>query len=201
MKKLILILLLLVFCTGATPPKQAIVLAGQSNMGKSAENIRLLMTDYLVINCAVGGTSITTWQPGEVQYENCLAKVKNIQNDGYIIKGIFWYQGERDTPNYEIARRWKRLFYRFVNNFRRDTDTNAPVVFAQLGPKPTQPGRIYWQRIKNMQRLSADDNKMLYMITTSDIKPYCPMDAVHFCADGYIEISHRFMDKFMEVVK
>lgn len=201
MKKYILLVLLLMFCIASTSPKQAIILAGQSNMGKSAENISLLMPDYLVINCAVGGSSITTWQKGQIQYENCLTKVLNIQEDGYVIEGIFFYQGERDSGNYDVARLWKLYFYRFVNNFRVDIGIQAPIVFAQLGVKPLQDGRLYWSTIKNLQRLSESEDKEIHMIYTGDIKPYCPVSAVHFCPDGYVEIANRFTNRFEEVVQ
>lgn len=198
MKKLILLLILLFFCVSATLPKQAILLAGQSNMAKSANNIIALMPDYRIINCSVGATSITTWQKGEVQYDNCLALVKRFQADGYIIKGIFWYQGEQDTKERIIASQWKSLFYAFVNDFRTDIGVRAPVIFAQLGAMPVM-GREYWANVKYQQRISASDNRQLYMITTSDIHPYCPTLAVHFCEDGYKIIASRFVDRFEEI--
>lgn len=200
MKKYILLkTLLLMLCLASISEKKAIILAGQSNMGKAAENIRLLMPDYWVINCAVGGTSILTWQPGQDQYNNCLEVTQSAQENGYAIEGIFFYQGERDSPNPEISRSWKRLFYRFVNHFRKDIGINAPVVFAQLGSKPIQDGRRYWNVIKNMQRLSVSETKGLFIIETEDIKPYCPIDGVHFCPEGYAEIAQRFVDEFYVV--
>lgn len=195
--KLFVITILLVFCIAATPQKKAIILAGQSNMGKSAAEIRERMPDYKIINCSVGGSSITSWQRNQENYDHCLKMVKAVQRDGYVISAMFFFQGEKDTVSYNTSRLWKRLFYSFVFNFRKDAGVRVPVIFAQLGKKVE--GHRQWNRVQNLQRLSANDSKQLYMITTDDIVPYCPAQGPHFCPEGYTEIAQRFVDKFNAV--
>lgn len=141
------------------------------------------------------------WQKGEILFERCVDKVRELQGQGYVFRAIFWYQGERDSPNPVIAYRWKQLFYRIINNFKRDTGIkNVPIILAQLGRKPLQDGRAYWHVIQTQQRLAVQRDNF-YLIQTRDIRPYCPYDGVHFCPEGYSEIAQRFISRFEEVVK
>ena len=199
MENKILLILIIIFTFSSLAlsiPKQAIILTGQSNMGKSAMFIRELMPNHRIVNCSVGGSSITEWQKGEYNYEKCLQIVQILQRDGYKIAGIFFFQGERDSHSPLIAIRWKWFFYKFVNNFRSDiSERKIPIIFAQLGKKaPIQPGT--WGIVQFQQRRSQSSEMNLYMIKTNDIEPYCQELSPHFCPEAYPIIAQRFVDEF-----
>ena len=189
MKKLILLTTLLLLAFQSLPP--VVVVSGQSNALQSYPYISL--AGYDIINCAVGGTSVTKWQRGQVPYENCLDLVA-----GRDIAGILHFQGERDSRNANVYLQWTDLTLQFFNHFREDTNSQGVrIVYARLGLLPTDVNRPYWNKIKNQQNKLPDFDSTLYMINTSDINPYCPIEGPHWCPEGYQAIADRFEYRFL----
>lgn len=184
-----------------------IILTGQSNMVRSADAIKALMPGYTVVDCSVGGTSVTQWQRGDLIYDECLARIKAEIAQGGVVAGIMHFQGEADTGagDYDAAIQWDVLAYRFVNNIRLDvggTAKKVPFVYAQLGRKPTDlPERPYWHlvRAKQVELTEEHPASNLRMVATWNLEPHCPEGGVHWCAEVYPVIAQRFVDKFYEV--
>lgn len=179
----------------------AIVVTGQSNAKQTALYIQRnnLLPNHTLINCAVGGSSIRDWQKGEIYYNQCLQMVSEAQADGYIVVGQFHFQGERETANQVRAEEYRRLTVAFFNKFRLHVGiVDTPLVFAQLGPQPTDTPRPYWGYVQTMQASIAGDFPQWTMITTSDIAPYCPVEGPHWCGAGYAEIASRVISALFD---
>lgn len=176
-----------------------IVLTGQSNMVLSADSISALMPDYVVVDCSRSGSSIMEWQAGKPLYESCVSKVRSQIERGGEVVGIMHFQGERDTYS-TVAFRWKTLTLRFFRDIRRDIGAPAiPIVYAQIGKKPTDKPRPYWYRIQRSATELQIGHPNLYMIITNDLEPHCPRGGVHWCPEVYPIIAGRFVEMFQSV--
>lgn len=93
-----------------------------------------------LIPCAVGGTSIKVWSPGQQDpgtkaypYDDMLRRVRLALKDGSL-KGIIWHQGESDRP----ATDWSRKQYagkltELITRLRKDLDAaQVPFVAGEL---------------------------------------------------------------------
>jgi hypothetical protein len=105
--------------------------AQQMLKGNPDKNIRIGL-----MPCAVGGTSITKWQPGAVDektkthpYDDAIARVKTAMKSGKL-KGILWHQGESNVKDADYNERLTELIGRFRTAFKIP---DLPVVVGELG--------------------------------------------------------------------
>jgi hypothetical protein len=181
--------------------KPVVIVAGQSNAVGSAPQLAARLPNMIVVNCALDGSPITRWQRGQDLYEKCLAKVQPYQQAGNRIAWIFWMQGERDSYDAAVAPHWRELFYQFAHDFRADLNMKgAPVVYAQLGPQPTDKPRPYWRSIQYQQSQARIGHPNLIMIRSYDISPYCPAIGPHWCDDGYGVIARRAIHAYRQAI-
>jgi len=85
------------------------------------------ITVGLVVS-ARGGTKVEQWQPGELLYEEAVARARIAAESG-VLKGILWHQGEgnRDDPDY-LAK-----VTRVIEGFRRDLGVpDLPFIAGQI---------------------------------------------------------------------
>lgn len=83
------------------------------------------------VSCAVGGTAIATWNPGQSQYINAMA---NITAAGGKAEAMLWIQGEADADALTSGQYQTELGDVFDTGFRVSmSDANLPVVLVLLG--------------------------------------------------------------------
>ena len=86
-----------------------------------------------LIPCAVGGTSVKLWQPGQKLYDNALARAKIALKSGRL-KAILWHQGESDSGRQESVDAYAALLKTTLESFRKDLDApNVPIILGELG--------------------------------------------------------------------
>nr|XP_043637761.1 probable carbohydrate esterase At4g34215 [Erigeron canadensis] len=73
-----------------------------------------------LVPCAIGGTNISEWVRGGELYKQMIRRTKAAVNEGGIIRGLLWYQGESDTLNIEDAQAYKSRLHRFFLDVRAD---------------------------------------------------------------------------------
>ncbi len=182
------------------------VLAGQSNMAQNHARLEMKLkerygTETIVIQAAVGGTSITQWQRGQTPFNNCIAQADEaLAIEGNEPKAVLFFQGERDTIN-ETALQWKSLFWASMRDLRVDMGSPyMPVVYAVLGAPPVgelyngEPvSRPYWMDVHNQQKAAIENHTAFQYFGTWDI-PRIPAN-VHYEDAGYEAIAQRFMAK------
>src|SRR5262249_42497259 len=83
-----------------------------------------------IVQCAVGGTAISKWEPPHSVYENCIDQVTAA---GGHIDGIIFLQGESDASNASDASNWAKRFKVVLNAFRADLGASIPMVIGQIG--------------------------------------------------------------------
>jgi len=176
-----------------------LLITGQSN----AKQTGMVLEGMLdkegmgVLNCAVGGSEVIEWQKGTPNYMAALKAVYDSQDAGHEILGMFHMQGEAESGNILKAAKWKLLTVKFFRQFRVQTGlADLPIVFAQIGPKPTDLLRPCWGIVQNKQAAMNAEWPQFRMIVTSDIKPYEPARGPHWGKPGYHEIARRAYNTF-----
>lgn len=91
----------------------------------------------LLLNKAVGGSSILSWQQGTANYNAALSDVRQLQND-FAPACIISVIGETDAKSRTVtANSYKALYWDALTDFRADIGhPYLPVVYVQLGTKP-----------------------------------------------------------------
>ena len=91
-----------------------------------------------LIPCAVGGTSIDLWFPGQYDritktypYDAAIQRTKIAMQYG-VLKGILWHQGESDNTPQRAAHYLEKQIT-VIRNFRRDLGIDVPFVLGELG--------------------------------------------------------------------
>jgi len=92
-----------------------------------------------LIPCAVGGTSIDKWQPGEFDkatstfpYDDAVVRITRAMKEGQV-KGMIWLQGEADS-NEKLSAAYLVKLEVLVKRIRKLTGNNRlPVVVGELG--------------------------------------------------------------------
>jgi len=148
---------------------------------------RTLQSKIIVVQCAVGGTSIEQWQPGSVLYEQCLQIVGQVKKEyptSYIATILFW-QGEADTQFLNIP--WADKFTNVVRAFRYDLQIkNLPVVFCQIHNHAEESTYPSWAEIQKEQ--ASVSLPFVTMVGTSDTQM---ADSLHVGPQGLVVVGRR----------
>lgn len=92
-----------------------------------------------LVPSAVGGTSISKWQPGAYDkvtdthpYDDAVKRIEEAMKYG-VIKGLLWHQGESDT-NPETAANYLANLEHFISRIREVCkNPDLPIVVGELG--------------------------------------------------------------------
>lgn len=219
-------------------PPHYFILAGQSNMLGSAAQpdpaikvtnnkpsgpgfyfAQNLKENVVLIQCAVGSTSIDTWTPQGTNYQNCI----NLwHSQGHPkLDGVLFYQGEADalvwidpqhqqqindyfntygTPN---PNNWANQFDQFVAGIRRDTQQSTlPIIYAQIGNvsgvyaiQNPESGSWYgnWQDVQTQQQ-NAPKHDNLTMISAQGEST--DNLGIHLTEASQTDMGHKFAMAF-----
>jgi hypothetical protein len=86
------------------------------------------------IPCALSGSSLAQWQPGEELFENAVNKaLTGLNKCSGKISGILWHQGEAESRDKERAETYYNRLENTINGFRKAFDRDLPVVVGELG--------------------------------------------------------------------
>jgi len=152
-----------------------------------------------VIPCALGGTSLAQWQPGQPLYD---AMIRRFVRTGSLVRGVFWYQGESETSTAGIAA-FDDKMRALVEGIRRDTGiADLPFVQTQLatthlpGVNDSADGGKGWEGVREKQRLL--DTKIPHLATVSAID--CKLDdLIHLSSDGQKKVGRRGADAMAQL--
>jgi hypothetical protein len=98
-----------------------------------------------LIPCAVGGSPIDAWKPGEYYaatkshpWDDAIRRAKLAQETGEL-KGILWHQGESDSTD-KLAPGYAAKLDDLIARLRRELDApDVPFIAGQLGQFPENP--------------------------------------------------------------
>ena len=145
-----------------------------------------------LIPCADGGTNISQWQPGELNYDHAVMQAKLAMRTSRLV-AILWHQGESDCQNDADVAAYKERFIRVATRLRKDLDMpNLPIV---LGEIPQKIGES-WKTQGRERQMNAILNQLARevpncAIASSEglaVKP----DGVHFDSESCRELGSRY---------
>lgn len=156
-----------------------------------------------LIPCAVGGTSIRKWQPGEQDpktkaypYDDMLTRLRIAMKSG-TVKGILWHQGESDGGR---ARIYEDSLKELIQRVRAECgNSEIPFVIGQLGQfeeRPWSAGRI---KIDAAHQAVASEVPNCVFVTSEGLKD--KGDLTHFSAEALREFGGRYAMKMIELQK
>lgn len=136
----------------------------------------------VLLNKAVGGSSILSWQQGTTNYNAALNDVRQLRST-HTPACIISVIGETDAKSKtQTAATFKALFWDALKDFRDDIGLPyLPVVYVQLGPKPEPVnGRdLYpsWETIRVAQMGLTVGHSAYQMVEGcggyDDSRPFC----------------------------
>lgn len=158
-----------------------------------------------LIPCAVGGSPISSWEPGEYYrptkshpYDDAIRRAKVALKDG-TLKGILWHQGESDSKP-GSAEVYEQKLHALIARLRDELDApSAPFIAGQLGQFKERP----WNNERKLvnaahQSLPAKVERTAFV--NSDGLNH-KGDEVHFDAASYRELGRRYVDAYRKLTQ
>ena len=145
-----------------------------------------------VIPCAIGGSSMVSWDPDISDGENYYtAMLRRFKECGGNVRGIYWDQGESECGFSNFEKYTVRM-QRFIERLREDTSiSNLPFVLNQIFKcnlpfsVNDQGSHICWSSIKEQQRQLPEIIKYCDVVSTSNA---ALSDMIHKDSDSQREI-------------
>jgi len=158
-----------------------------------------------LIPCAKSSSFIDEWRRNlsdNSLYGSCLKRIRAASTMG-TVAGFLFFQGESDAlvepfrgqiPYHD---EWATQFTELIQSLRNDLNVpTLPVIFAQIGPMPTDAGFGEWETVQAQQ--ASVQLPLTVMITTNDL----PLqDELHFTADSYQIIGERFAEAYLRLTR
>ncbi len=156
-----------------------------------------------LIPCAVGGSAITTWQPGGFHdqtkshpWDDCVARVNEATQAG-VLKGFLWHQGESDSHQFESAKYEVRLT-ELIERFRQTFSApDIPFLIGQLGRFDGLPWNEYRAQVDAAQQTVARTLPHCGFVSSKGLQHRG--DRVHFDAESAREFGHRYYQVFAKM--
>jgi hypothetical protein len=158
-----------------------------------------------LIPTAVGGSPITSWEPGVLYretgahpWDDAIRRVRAALPQGEL-RGILWHQGESDgtdaaAPLYEA--RLRSLIARFRAEFGNPT---LPFIIGQLGRFEGKPWTAGYQQVDAAhQRVAADTPNVVFVSSDGLMDKG---DQLHFSADAARELGRRYAEAYLGLTK
>lgn len=142
------------------------------------------------INKAIGGSAISTWAPGQPNYNAAVSAWNTaIAAPGAIPGAVIWFQGEGDSPNCAAAALWDDSLRVIISSLKTAVQQpTLPVLVTELFVNPAPTTRIYWHLIQRWQREVGAEN---VFASAADLVG-SPGDPIHLAQPELVIMAGRF---------
>ena len=133
-----------------------------------------------VIPCAMGGSALDEWKPGDELFENACRQTEQAVQEGAVLKGFLWHQGEADSEVLETAETYCERFLAMISEMRRRLHGEGlPVVLGELGEYlENREGSPYWKEVNAQIHQIADGRRGFAVVSSEGLKDRG--DILHF---------------------
>ena len=150
------------------------------------------------IPCAVSGSKLEQWQPGEELFEKTIAKTRQaLAACNGELAGILWHQGEADSKSMKTATTYADRFKRTINAFRKELNNEKlPVISGELGTfLAYNPDCSYYQLINDALMQNATAFVSSNGLTDEDRK-----DNTHFDTKSLRKFGIRYAELYIDLM-
>ena len=156
------------------------------------EYAKTLQRPVGLIPCADGGTFLSQWLPGELNYDHAVMQARLAMRTSRLT-AILWHQGESDCLRQEDVDAYRGRFHQMIAALRRDL--GRPELPVILGELPRGIGEV-WKTQGREEQLNLIFNQLVREIPNCAIasseglalKP----DGVHFNSESCREFGKRY---------
>ena len=158
-----------------------------------------------LIPCAVGGSPISSWEPGGYHsqtkshpYDNAIKRAKQGLEVG-VLKGILWHQGESDShPG--TAEAYEQKLHALIVRLRQELNApEAPFIAGQLGQFAERPWDESRKLVDAAQRNLPEKISRTAFVSSEGLGH--KGDEVHFSAEAYRELGRRYAAAFQKLTQ
>lgn len=158
-----------------------------------------------LIPCAVGGSPISSWQPGEFYkptkshpWDDAIARAKVALKDG-TLKGILWHQGESDSKD-GLAEVYEDKLHDLIQRLRQELDADdVPFIAGQMGQFEERPWSDAKRQVDAAHQSLPQKVKKTAFVSSNGLQH--KGDEVHFDADSYRELGRRYAEAYRRLTK
>jgi lysophospholipase L1-like esterase len=158
-----------------------------------------------LIPCAVGGSPIDAWKPGEFYaptrshpWDDAMRRAKLAMQSG-VLKGILWHQGESDA-NDNLAAGYEAKLHDFIQRLRAELDApNVPFIAGQMGHFPDSPWNDAQKQVDKAHRDLPARVPHTAFVSAEGFRH--KGDKVHFDAASYREFGKRYAEAYARLTR
>ncbi len=158
-----------------------------------------------LIPCAVGGSPIDAWKPGEFYkptnshpWDDAIRRAHLAQKSGTIV-GILWHQGESDS-NAKLAPGYEAKLHDLIARMRKELEVpGVPFIVGQMGKFAEVPWDDAHVQVDKAHQELAKKVKLTAYVSAEGLKHRG--DKVHFDSPSYREFGKRYYEAFQSLVK
>lgn len=144
-----------------------------------------------LIPCAMGGSALARWMPGEELYDYAVAHVRLAQRFGNL-EGILWHQGETDAESDECTETYGVRLSHMLQTLRRDLQTEVPIVLGEISDFRGNASRVARVNAQLAQIARTQPNCGLVSAAGLTSKA----DLLHYDAVSQRELGRRYFCAF-----
>ncbi len=158
-----------------------------------------------LIPCAVGGSPIDSWRPGEFYkptnshpWDDAIRRAHVAQKSG-TLTGILWHQGESDS-NEKLAPGYEAKLHDLIARMRKELEVpDAPFIVGQMGKFAESP----WNEAKlQVDKAHQDLPKKVQRTAFASAEGLKHRgDKVHFDSPSFREFGKRYFAAFQSLAK
>lgn len=157
-----------------------------------------------LIPCAVGGSPISSWEPGGYHkqtkshpYDDTIRRAKIALKAG-VLKGILWHQGESDSKP-KLADVYEKNLHELIARLRKELDAaQVPFIAGQMGQFKERPWSDDKKQVDQAHRDLPERVKHAAFVNSDGLSH--KGDQVHFDSKSYRELGRRYAAAFLKLV-
>ena len=154
-----------------------------------------------LIPCADGGTKISQWLPGELNYDHALLQARLALRTSRLT-AILWHQGESDCITEENVAAYRGRFHQIITALRRDL--NRPDLPVIIGELPRNIGES-WKTQGREEKLNLILNQLTRELPNCAIASSQDLtvkpDGIHFDSPSCREFGKRYFQAMQAQLK
>jgi hypothetical protein len=156
-----------------------------------------------LVPVAVGGTSITWWEPGAQDpvtkafpYDDAIRRARIALADGELA-AILWHQGESDS-NAQLVPRYAERLQTFITRFRTDLGApNVPFIVGELGRFPERPWNEWRVAVDSVHRALPSHVARTAYVSAANLGH--KGDTLHFDSRSARELGRRYAAAYLSL--